>query len=157
MGNGLPSSFENTELISVLYVSSATASYSDGQLIDFLRSWRDHNTENRITGFLLYEQGNFIQVLEGPDAAVHELVESIQGDARHSGMIILWQRGITEREFGTWCMGFRKLSELDAEDQKAFSTLLEDSKSDDRFRSHPGASHKMLVQFKEVCLREYKA
>ena len=143
-------------LVSVLYVSSATAGFTDEQLIDFLRSWRDYNTQHQITGFLLYERGNFMQVLEGPQSSVNELVKAIQVDSRHTGMIILWRKAIAEREFGTWCMGFRKMSELSSEDQATFSSLLEDVRQDEKFRNHPGSSHKMLAQFKGICLPQYR-
>jgi len=149
------SSVTKTALISVLYVSSATANFTDEQLIDFLRSWRDHNSERHITGFLLYEKGNFIQVLEGPESDTNHLVDTIQSDSRNNGMIILWRRAITQREFSTWSMGFRKVSELAPEDQPTFSSLLEDATQEENFRNHPGSSHKMLAQFKSVCLREY--
>ena len=111
---------------------------------------------HKITGFLLYEQGNFMQVLEGPEADVNHLVDTIRVDTRHKGMIILWSRAIPEREFPSWCMGFRRGSELVPEDQQTFSSLLQDSAQDEKFRNHPGVSHRMLAQFKAVCLREYR-
>lgn len=144
-------------LLSVLYVSSATASFSDSQLIDFLRAWRDFNSAHAVTGFLLYEKGNFMQALEGPALDVNRLIDNIRDDPRNKGMIILWKKTITQREFPTWCMGFRKSSDLSPEDQRAFSSLLDDVHEDEKFRSNPGAGHKMLAQFKNVCVPQYKA
>ena len=141
----------------MLYVSSASSLFSDDQLVTFLRSWRDYNGKHNITGFLLYHEGNFIQVIEGPTPAIQNLVPAIQIDTRHHGMLILWNRSINQREFGEWCMGFRNSSELAPEDQRAFSTLLFDSRQDERFRLHGGVAHRMLLQFKNVCARQYQA
>lgn len=147
----------SSELMTVLYVSSATVLFTDDQLVSALRSWRDSNARDEITGFLLYEQGNFMQVIEGPAANILKLVKAIALDTRHRGMLILWQHAIVEREFGRWHMGFRKVAELSAEDQKSFHSLLQDAAMDEEFRSKAGRSYQMLLQFKRVCLREFLA
>jgi hypothetical protein len=148
---------QQEKLISLLYVSSATSFFTDEQLITFLRSWRNYNQAHQITGFLLYQQGNFMQVLEGPESSIQTLIEAIKVDTRHHRMIILWQKPIVEREFGEWCMGFRKASELAPDDEQTFSYLLQDPTQEKKFRNHPGSSHKMLAQFKRICLPEYNA
>ena len=155
MEDKLSSKSEQALLLSIVYVSSATTIFTDDELISFLQSFRESNKKRHITGFLLYHEGNFIQAIEGPEKEINALVESIEADVRHTGMIMLWKNPIPQREFPQWFMGFRKFSELSPEDQQSFSALLEDSMLYAQFQDHPGALHKILAPFKIASLRQY--
>lgn len=54
----------------VAYVSSATQLLSTEQLDDLLLTCRRNNLARELTGALLYQDGNFIQVLEGEQRVV---------------------------------------------------------------------------------------
>ena len=54
---------------------------------------------------LLYCEGNFFQVLEGEEDAVHAIYETIKRDPRHSDIVKIIEEGISERSFGDWSMG----------------------------------------------------
>ena len=129
--------------------------FTDDQLVSSFHSWRDSNARHGITGFLLYDEGNFMQVIEGPTANILKLLTTIALDTRHKGMRILWQHAIVEREFDGWYMGFKKAAELSAEDQKSFRPLLHNTAMDEEFTSKASRSYQMMLHFKRVCLREF--
>ena len=90
------------QLVCAVYVSSAHKLMGDEELLEFLRVARHKNEARNITGMLLYRDGNFLQVLEGPASAVDELIAKIKRDTRHHGVILMSRRGIEERQFSEW-------------------------------------------------------
>ena len=76
-----------------------------------------------ITGLLLFYEGVFLQVLEGPPAGVTSLLERIRRDRRHSGLIVLESGPAEERTFGGSPMNFVSARKLSAGEKKAFSEL----------------------------------
>jgi hypothetical protein len=61
-------------MIQIYYISSATAPMSTSDLLQLLRQCRDNNASRSVTGMLLYANGTFLQVLEGPDQVIDDLV-----------------------------------------------------------------------------------
>ena len=95
----------------LVYVSTASWAMSDADLNDILDASRRNNRTKSVTGLLLYLDHGFLQVLEGPKAAVEETYAIICRDRRHSGPRILIAQDVEERLFGSWSMGFERLSE----------------------------------------------
>ena len=93
-------------LLSLIYVSSARARMHALELEQLLSTSRTRNRQNAITGVMLYNDGNFMQYLEGPDAALQQTYQRICADPRHSNLIEILLEPITERSFSTWAMGF---------------------------------------------------
>lgn len=136
------------DLVSVVYVSSSVRKLDESEILDILRISQRNNQRRGITGMLLYKDGNFLQVLEGPDAEVSQLLETLERDPRHRGFIILIKKRIPERQFPNWSMAFKDLGTLSPEDQAAFSPFLSSSFLDEDFRSKPDRSYKLLMHFK---------
>ena len=61
-------------LVQLIYVSSACRELSDEELEHILESSIRHNTQQGITGVLLYTNGRFMQVIEGEEAAIETRV-----------------------------------------------------------------------------------
>ena len=136
-------------LVSLVYISSGTQRFSPDEIVEILRKSRTNNEKRNITGMLLYKDGNFLQVLEGPDEEIAQLMQTIETDGRHRGLIVLTKRPIEERLFPNWSMAYKDLTELDAEDAAAFSPFLKESLLDEEFRSKPDRCYKLLLHFKE--------
>jgi hypothetical protein len=96
-------------LLSILYISSATREFSESDLTALLEQSRAKNARLDITGILLYNDGNIMQLLEGPESAVRNLIKTIYADNRHTGIIQLLDKEISKREFPQWSLEFRKL------------------------------------------------
>jgi Sensors of blue-light using FAD len=69
------------------------------------------NSHNEITGCLGHSRDWFLQVIEGPDAAVMETYARIGRDTRHSDVRNLLTREIRNRSFPEWSMASVSLDE----------------------------------------------
>ncbi len=52
-----------------------------------------------------------MQTLEGPELPVQTLLEKIKSDPRHRNLTTLMEGPILERSFGSWSMGFKKITQ----------------------------------------------
>ncbi|HAF45082.1 MAG TPA: diguanylate cyclase [Gallionellaceae bacterium] len=102
-------------LFFLLYVSEAGRSMSGEEIAEILRSSRKNNQALGITGCLLYQDGCFMQMLEGKREAVLSLVERVERDPRHRNARIVVQGDAQRRVFMDWSMGYRDMSKLEAE------------------------------------------
>ena len=107
----------------LVYISSATALHGDDILEAILAEARRNNSRDRITGLLLYHDGNFFQTLEGPKDKVLACYDRITADARHTGCILLLSEPADRRMFSDWEMGFIPFSALDSGYRKGFFDL----------------------------------
>jgi hypothetical protein len=69
-----------------------------------------NNASRGVCGMLLYSPSHFIQVLEGDEVAVNEVLSRIRKDRRHDDVRVLDARTVTEREFGDWAMVAHRLT-----------------------------------------------
>jgi len=88
------------------YVSSAKNSLSNLDLEHLFRVNKRNNTDLNITGVLVYNYGNFLQILEGDKHEITMLFEKINQDPRHSNIIKLIDTTIEERIFDGYNSGF---------------------------------------------------
>lgn len=142
------------ELVSVVYVSKARPDVGDDTLRDILTESRANNAESGVTGVLLYRDGQFVQVLEGPRDSVQSLVATITADPRHDDIRIVLDEPIDERQFGDWTMEFRPV----ATPQRALPRGFRDSFHDLDAAESPGSAaravHDIGLWVKARTLRE---
>src|ERR1700712_1624399 len=96
---------------SLVYLSSASYPYTDGDLATLLMNSRANNRELGLTGILLYREGQIMQLLEGPDDAVTTKYEVIAADRRHKRVKKLAENEVSERLFPEWTMGYQPVSD----------------------------------------------
>jgi hypothetical protein len=76
------------------------------ELEDLREQAQDNNAEDGITGALVYVDGFFLQILEGPRERVENLMRKINRDLRHEDVKVL-QAGDTEvAAFSGWTMAY---------------------------------------------------
>jgi hypothetical protein len=73
-------------------------------LTDILKKASVRNSAQQVTGVLLACNGRFLQVLEGPKDAVHQIYGAICTDSRHQDLRILQSRPIAARQFADWSL-----------------------------------------------------
>lgn len=95
-------------MLQVIYTSKAVQGFSQLQLEALLDKARRVNQTRDITGMLLYDEGDFLQILEGPAEAVMDLFTRIERDPGHSNVRLVSQENVTAREFGDWGMAFAR-------------------------------------------------
>lgn len=132
----------------LVYVSSATEQFDESRIPDLLAKSREKNGDLDVTGLLLYERGNFLQVLEGAADTVEELYDTIQRDPRHRGCIVLMRESIFERKFPDWSMGFRQRLPVPPEYEAGVSDFFRERLSSGRTSSH--RIDLLLQAFREV-------
>lgn len=111
-------------MLSLIYSSVATRALEPSDLTALLTQSRASNEQTGITGMLLYRNGYFLQVLEGPDTEVRAKMHTIRDDDRHTKVAVLLEDVIEERQFPEWTMGFPSDQEL--EDVPGYRATFED-------------------------------
>lgn len=66
-----------------------------------------------VTGFLVAGEGRFLQLLEGPEAAVRETYARIGLDPRHADLVLIQEASVDRRLFRDWNMGQHRLGPAD--------------------------------------------
>ena len=97
-------------MIQLIYNSSTTISAVDVE--EMLKVARAKNAIMGITGILLFDGSQFVQLIEGLDDRIHSLYESIQSDNRHYDIMTLFVGAIDRRDFGKFSMLYRSISNL---------------------------------------------
>ena len=133
------------DIISLIYVSSETKLFSDRDLVGLLAVCNRKNQSIDVTGMLLYKDGMFMQVLEGPKDVVQALYSHIEKDPRHRGAVKLLEETITKREFKEWSMGFRNLN-LWKDAPEGFSQFMQPLAGGS---FNPSKARQMLLRFRQ--------
>lgn len=118
------------DLVSLVYFSHACRRFDDAALLGLLRIARENNARDDVTGMLLYDDGNFIQALEGPRATVERTFARIAKNPEHAGIMTTRVIPIAQRQFGDWSMGFLTSSALSAEARASINDFLRSGHSD---------------------------
>ncbi|MFK7931056.1 MAG: BLUF domain-containing protein [Myxococcota bacterium] len=101
---------EAVTILQLGYASASTVAFTDQDLVDLLATSRENNAKAGIGGMLLFHEGSFLQVLEGPAERVEALYERIRLDPRHNDAFLLFRREHTHRQFADWSMGFHRVA-----------------------------------------------
>lgn len=127
-------------LICKVYVSSAPRVQDQLSLGEILVQARGNNARDGITGVLCVFDSNFIQVLEGEEAAVNRTFAKIQMDPRHRNILELYNEPIGDRIYGEWTMALTSEEKLDPA-QRALCRDLRTAAID----AGAGGSHRQAV------------
>jgi len=69
------------------------------------------NEQVAISGMLFHHDGEFLQLLEGPERAVEDCFAAVAGDGRHADVSLLVREEVGERLFPDWSMGFEHIDD----------------------------------------------
>lgn len=132
----------------LIYVSDLRDKNQDeGELSNILESAVRHNTEDDITGMLLYSDGNFLQVLEGNKEAVQKTYDRIHLDPRHKNILLLTEEEVDERHFTNWSMGYRRLGKEDIAKFPSYAPFFQFGFKADDIKAKSGVALEMLMLF----------
>ena len=92
------------DLKSLTYTSRAKLDLSADDLHDIHRTARELNSIDGITGLLVFNGTHFLQIIEGAEAAIDDLVARLRRDPRHSGLEVRDERKVEARSFPDWSM-----------------------------------------------------
>ena len=136
----------------VVYSSQATRPLPSEELAEILKAACRNNQAADLTGMLLYRQGHFLQVLEGPQAAVSGLLNKLNKDDRHTNVRVLMDELIKSRAFGAWSMAFQDVSGVNQKDLPAYSQFLTKGFSATECVRYPQLALRMILAFRDASL-----
>lgn len=84
------------------YQSRASSPPSEAELDALVAEARARNHSAGVTGMLLYEDGRFLQTLEGPPEGLAMIWASIRRDTRHDDIELLTEHLVAGRLFSDW-------------------------------------------------------
>jgi hypothetical protein len=96
-------------LYQLTYRSEAKMGISAEDINAILRQSEANNPKYEITGCLVYNEGYFVQLLEGPKEIVKERFDVIELDDRHERVEVLSEGETLDRMFEDWKMAYIKL------------------------------------------------
>jgi Sensors of blue-light using FAD len=103
---------EQAVIYHLVYASLAVERLKQTQLLDLLKISRLNNEARGLTGMLLYRDGLYLQLLEGPREEVTRLIGKLSRDPRHKKIRILRQGVIRKRLFPEGSMAYKNLAGL---------------------------------------------
>jgi hypothetical protein len=94
------------DLHSLTYTSLAQIDLDEADLEQIVYSARVNNALDGLTGFLMFNGGSFIQVLEGARRAIDDVMARIATDPRHRNILVIDDQPVEVRAFPDWSMGY---------------------------------------------------
>lgn len=94
----------------IIYISTAAKGLTDADVDAISATAERDNPANQLSGFLLYNQRNFLQMLEGPRDRIGALLRRIISDERHDGVVMMVDEEIAARSCADWQMRWIRLS-----------------------------------------------
>ena len=93
-------------LSTVCYISSASKSLENLNLKHLYNTSKINNAQQHITGILIYQNGNFLQILEGENKTINKLYRLIKSDNRHTNILQIINKSILAPIFEDYQTGF---------------------------------------------------
>lgn len=98
---------ETPELHCFLYRSHIAPTADIACVADIVKTARNFNKTQGITGILVFDGQRFCQYIEGPQPALQQLIDNIAKDPRHTAFTPLHQACCEpQRRFGNWAMAY---------------------------------------------------
>src|ERR1700712_4845021 len=92
----------------IAYFSTAAKPQTSKSIHEILFASRINNRRDEITGLLVAGGNRYMQVIEGPSAAVEALYATIRMDPRHLAVATVLNQMTYKRAFDGWSMACRK-------------------------------------------------
>jgi len=128
MNNNLTSTHDSSEqkdtsLVQAIYTSRSLI--DEDQQTQLLSECRSKNPKNDVSGVLVSHEEKFLQVLEGPESHIRELIGKIEKDSRHTEFHLIGISPVSNRNFSDWSMAALSL------DPMIFTQLVNDCMTGD--------------------------
>ena len=94
----------------LVYISTGSFDLEESEVADILATSLRKNPERGLTGFLIYNGRNFLQLLEGEADKIELLMDELAQDSRHHGLVRIEDVAIEHRRFEDWTMRRFELS-----------------------------------------------
>ena len=136
-------------LYSLLYMSTAQILFTPARMDELLEQSRRNNARAGITGLLVFRDGAFMQLLEGPEQAVQELMRKIRTDERHYAIVTLTEGPIAKRSFPDWSLDYHNLRDPEVRKLPGFEEYADVPLNVAEFSAEPSMALQLLQVFKK--------
>lgn len=100
-------------MFELIYRSIAFDTINPDDILKILKTSKEFNIKNNVTGCLLFHKNEFVQILEGEKDVIEKLYAKIEKDKRHSNISLITKNEKKERTFPNWVMAYHELTEED--------------------------------------------
>ena len=100
------------------YRSEAIQEITANNIYEIVIVAKEFNSSVDITGCIIFDNGYFVQILEGKKEHVEELYNKIKKDKRHTFPDILSKGWAPKRIFENWDMAYMNLTDLTTGNKK---------------------------------------
>lgn len=90
----------------------ARKQYSAEEIKKIVSDLSIRNTQHGLTGILIYNKGEFYQILEGEQETIEGLKDEILNDALHGGVHVIWEGTIKDRGYTNWGLSTSMMGEI---------------------------------------------
>lgn len=110
-------------MLRLFFISAATHFQTARELNEIMRASRMRNRAEGVSSLMIYNDGSFAQLMEGPRQAVLNVFERIKADTRHNGVAVIFQEETEKRITEGWDMQVLPASKIASDDDYDFMTL----------------------------------
>lgn len=96
---------DKSAIMQLIYMSTPSESMSEENLVSVVRRAQQYNIEHEISGFLISDNKNVVQLLEGSKKEVMSLFDKIKKDSRHHNIKVQYQKPSDSRAMPFFGMG----------------------------------------------------
>lgn len=87
-----------------IYVSRAEIEFLPTDLTELAQFAEEKNSRMKVTGYLFFSRGRFLQYIEGESGPLDHLIASLSRDARHTMVASARESSLASRRFPRWHM-----------------------------------------------------
>lgn len=91
-------------MLQIAYTSVASVSLGSGEVFKIIEKSAQNNAPAGLTGFLIFSNKRFFQVIEGAQSDLDALLRTLEKDPRHHSINIVHRAPIATRSFPSWRM-----------------------------------------------------
>ena len=119
--------------VMLVYTSKATCKIEISDIESIIEKSSKNNAQKGITGALFYNDGYFLQFLEGEMSDIKDRLSVICSDERHKDINIILMSSIKTRMFERWAMGYARFESEEVINDVAFTHSNENHISFEQF------------------------
>lgn len=129
----------------LIYRSVVTEGVGWRDIAKIINSACTKNDDLNVTGVLVLSEGCFLQVLEGPVAAVNHLYTRIVQDERHNDVELISYQQVMDRRYPNWAMHGLNMDDLGEEVSDLLKRKYGKNKNGVRIPDEPVLAESLLL------------
>lgn len=142
----------DTQHFELIYQSFSVRHLKLANLEEILEESYSRNVEFQISGCLIYHNRMFIQVLEGKEEHVMQLMNNIRKDDRNKDVQVIHKGKIKERGFLGWRMSYIHTDNIPLKRKEGYSSFLESDFEPNHINDFKTLSKSILLSLKKTLI-----